>query len=203
MKETSLATAPVKETVYWNYRQRPSRDGAYVVRSSLPPAPLTRAATAAISALDPEVALFDVLPMDTRIGRSLGPERTPMVLTALFAVTALGLAVIGVYAVLNWSVTQRTGDIGVRVALGATADHVARLVLGHGIRLLGIGLVSGLLCAAALGRVLSAQIRDVSATDPMVFAAAAFALACAALAAVWLPARRAARIEPMRALRAD
>jgi len=203
VKETSLADMPVKETVYWHYRQRPSSAGAFVLRTTLPPAQLTNAAAAAIAALDPELALYDVAPMETRVRRSMGAQRTPMVLTGLFAATAFVLAVIGVYAVLNWAVTQRTGDIGVRVALGAQSRDVVRMVIGQGLRLIAVGLALGLVGAAGIGRMLGSQIRDVSLTDPVVFATAAFALTGAALFASWLPARRASRIAPMVALRAE
>jgi predicted permease len=203
VKELSLADAPEKETVYWHYRQQPASAGAFVLRTMLPPAQLTNAAAAAIASLDPELALFDVATMEARVRRSLGPQRTPMVLTGLFAVTAFALAVIGVYGVLNWAVTQRIGDIGVRVALGAQSSDILRMVIGHGLRLIAVGLALGLVGAAGLGRILGSQISEVSSTDPVVFASAALALTAAALIASWLPARRAARIAPTLALRAD
>src|SRR5690606_11056110 len=203
VKETSLAQMPVKETIYWHYRQRPVSAGAFVLRTMLPPAQLTNAAAAAIAALDPGLALYDVAPMDTRVRRSMGAQRTPMVLTGLFAATAFALAVIGVYGVLNWAVTQRTGDIGVRVALGAQSRDVVRMVIGHGLRLIAVGLALGRVGAAGLGRLLGSQIREVSLTDPAVFGSAALALTVAALIASWLPARRASRIDPMLALRAE
>jgi len=203
VKETSLAQMPVKETIYWHYRQRPVSAGAFVLRTMLPPAQLTNAAAAAIAALDPGLALYDVAPMDTRVRRSMGAQRTPMVLTGLFAATAFALAVIGLYGVLNWAVTQRTGDIGVRVALGAQSRDVVRMVIGHGLRLIAVGLALGLVGAAGLGRILGSQIREVSLTDPAVFGSAALALTVAALIASWLPARRASRIDPMLALRAE
>src|SRR5690606_38548914 len=203
VKETSLADIPVKETVYWHYRQRPASAGAFVVRTMLPPAQLTNAAAAALASLDPELALYDAVPVETRVRRSMGAQRTPMVLTGLFAAAAFALAVIGVYGVLNWAVTQRTGDIGVRVALGAQSSDVLRMVIGHGLRLIAAGLALGLVGAAGLGRLLGSQVSEVSSTAPVVFASAALALTAAALIASWLPARRAARLAPTVALRAD
>ena len=203
LKQTSLAEAPLKETVYWHYRQRPQNDGAFALRTALPPAQLTRAATAAIAALDPELALFDVRPMEARVRDSLGPQRTPMVLTAVFAGVAFALAVIGVYGVLTWAVTQRIGDIGVRMALGAEGRHIVRMVLGQGARLIAIGLALGIVAAIALGRLLESQIVDVSPADPAVFGSAVLGLTAAALVASWLPAQRASRIDPMRALREE
>lgn len=141
--------------------------------------------------------------MDARVRRSIGTQRTPMVLTALFAATAFALAVVGVYDVLNWAVTQRIGDIGVRVALGARSGRVVRMVLGHGVRLIAVGLAVGVLGAASLGRLLASQIGDVSPLDPLVFVASVLALTVAALLASWLPARRASRIDPMQALRVE
>lgn len=203
VKETSLATAAVTDTVYWHHAQSPSSFGAYVVRTMLPPAQLTRAVRAAVAELDPELALYDIQTMQERVAGSAAMQRTPMVLTAVFAAAALVLAVLGVYSVLSWAVAQRTADIGVRVALGAQSSDVVRMVLGHGLRLIGIGLVVGLVCAAGLGRILAAQIRDLSLADPSVLAPAVLTLAAAALLATWVPARRAAQVDPLRALRAE
>jgi ABC-type antimicrobial peptide transport system permease subunit len=203
VKQGSLAEDPRKETVYWHYLERPVRSGAFALRTALPPEQLTRAAAAAVAAIDPDLALFDVRSMDARIASSLGPERTPMVLTLVFAAVAFTLAVIGVYGVLNWAVTQRFGEIGVRVALGARSQDIVRMVLGHGGRLIVIGAAVGVAGAIALGAALAAQIRNVSAVDPGVLAVSVAGLAAAALLASWIPARRAARIDPMRALREE
>jgi putative ABC transport system permease protein len=189
VKPASLAQDSRKETVYWHYRQRPVSSGALAVRTVLPPAELSRAATAAVAALDPELAVFDVQAMDTRIATSLGPQRAPMVLSLVFAAVAFTLAVIGIYGVLNWAVTQRVGEIGVRVALGARTNDIVRMIVTQGSRLI------------AIGAVLAAQIGNLRVIEPGVLMAAVAALASAALLASWLPARRASRIDPMRALR--
>ena len=126
-----------------------------------------------------------------------------MVLTLVFAAVAFALAVIGVYGVLTWAVTQRFGEIGVRLALGARAGDIVGMVLAQGGRLIAIGSALGLVGAAAIGRVLAAQIRTVSAFDPAVLVGAVLALAAAALIASWLPARRAGSTDPMIALRAE
>jgi putative ABC transport system permease protein len=203
VKQGSLAEEATKETIYWHYRQRPQSNGAYALRTTLPPVQLTRVAGAAIAELDPELILFDAQSMDARIESSLGPQRTPMVLTLVFAAVAFTLAVIGVYGVLNWAVTQRHGEIGVRVALGAQVRDIVRMVLQQGGRLIGAGVGIGVLGALALGAALAAQIPNVSAIDPAVLATAVAGLAGAALVASWIPARRASRIDPMRALREE
>ena len=139
--------------------------------------------------------------MDARIASSLGPQRTPMVLTLVFAGVAFMLAVIGIYGVLNWAVTQRVSEIGLRVALGAQVHDIVRMVLAQGSRLVAIGGALGVAGAIGLGAVLSSQIRNVHVVDPTVLAISVTGLAAAALLASWFPARRAARIDPMRALR--
>jgi putative ABC transport system permease protein len=157
----------------------------------------------AILRIDPELALFDVMAMDARVTRSLGPQRAPMVLTLVFGAAAFALAVIGIYAVLTWAVTQRIGEIGVRMALGAAATDVVRMVLKQGAKLTVIGLVVGTLGALALGRLMQSQVRDVGAADPLVLGVALTSLAAAAVLASWLPARRASRIDPIEALRTE
>jgi predicted permease len=201
VKDSTLADKPTKETVYWHYAQRPSPVGAFTLRTTLPPEQTTRAAKAAVASVDPELALFGTLSMEDRVLRSLGPQRAPMVLSILFAAAAVLLATIGVYGVLTWAVTQRVGEIGVRVALGARAADIVRMILEQGGRLTAIGLVSGAVGAVAIGRALASQLRDVSALDPTVMAGAVGGLLVAAAVASWWPARRAARIDPMVALR--
>ena len=134
VKHGSLAETPVKETVYWHYEQHPSAGGAFALRTVLPPEQLASAVSAAIAALDPDIALYDSQTMDDRVSISLGPQRTPMVLTLVFAGIAFALAVIGIYGVLAWSVSQRVGEIGVRMALGARAADIGRMILQPGRR---------------------------------------------------------------------
>jgi predicted permease len=203
VKQGSLAEQPRKETVYWYYKQRTVDGGSFAVRTALPPEELTRAATSAVRALDPDLAVFDVQPMERRIASSLGPQRTPMVLTLVFAAIAFALAVIGIYAMLDWAVSQRIGEIGVRAALGARPGDIVRMVLLQGGRLIAIGVAIGIAAAWVLGAVLASQVRNVSALDPAVLAIAVGSLGAAALLATWLPARRASRIDPLRALRQE
>jgi predicted permease len=199
----SLAEQPGKETIYWYYRQQPDRGGEFTLRTTLPPAQLARAAADAVLRVDPELPVFDAMSMEMRVQRSLGPQRAPMVLTLVFAAIAFMLAVIGIYGVLTWAVTQRVGEIGVRMAFGAHAADVMRMILGQGTRLIVAGLVFGIAGAVALARYMASLINNVSALDPAVFGIVLTGLTTAALLASWLPARRASRIDPMQALREE
>jgi putative ABC transport system permease protein len=201
VKQDDFTEDRSKETIYFNYAQQSVPGGWLVLRTTLPPDGLTGPAKAAIAALDPELALYATQAYSAIIDRALGPERTPMVLTLVFAAVAFTLAVIGVYGVLTWAVTQRFGELGVRIALGARSRDIVGMVLAQGGKLIAIGSGLGLVGAAAIGRVLASQIRTVSALDPAVLAAAVLALGVAALFASWLPARRAGNTDPMVALR--
>ena len=203
VKQDDFTEDASKETVYFHYAQRPVPFGRLVLRTPLPADRLLGPTKAAIAALDPELALFDAQSYDLVLRRALGPERTPMVLTLVFAAVAFTLAVVGIYGVLTWAVTQRFGEIGVRLALGARTSDIVRLVLTQGGKLIALGSALGLIGAAGLGRVLASQLRTVSALDPAVLVGAVLALAGAALVASWLPARRAGNTDPMIALRAE
>jgi predicted permease len=203
VKHLDLAQVPVKETVYWHYEQQQRASSTFALRTVVPPAQLTAAVSAAIAALDPEVALYDVRTMEDRVAGTLGPQRTPMVLTLVFAGVAFALAVIGIYGVLAWAVAQRVNEIGVRMALGARAADIGRMILQQGGRLVAIGLVVGVAGALVLGRVLASQLDRVGAFDPLVLALTVVGLGGAALVASWLPARRASRIDPLTALRSE
>jgi putative ABC transport system permease protein len=203
VKHQSLADPATKETIFWHYQQQPPAAGMFALRSTLPIDQLTRLATDTIDELDPDVPLFNVMSLDARVSASLGPARAPVVLTLLFAAGAFILAVVGIYGVLTWVVTQRGGEIGVRIALGAGTADIVRMILRQGGRLTLIGLCCGTALAVLLGQVLAAQVYEVSAVDPEVFAAVILGLGLAALFASWLPARRAARTDPMAALREE
>jgi len=203
VKHGSAAETPVKETMYWHYEQRPIASTVYVLRTVVPPEQLARAVAAAIGGLDPDVALYNAQTMDERLAGTLGPQRTPMVLTLVFAGVAFLLAVIGIYGVLAWGVSQRINEIGVRMALGARAADVGRMIIGQGGKLIAIGLAVGVVGALALGRVLSSQLDRVGSFDATVLALTVVGLGGAALLASWLPARRASRVDPMTALRSE
>jgi predicted lysophospholipase L1 biosynthesis ABC-type transport system permease subunit len=203
VKQNSLAETTIKETIYWHHEQQRRPAAALALRTVLPPADLAGAVTAAIAAIDSDVALYDARTMDQRVERSLGAQRAPMVLTLVFAGVAFVLAVVGIYGVLSWAVTQRVGEIGVRMALGANASDIGRMILTQGGRLIAVGLAAGIAGALALGRVLAAQLPAVESFDFVVVFLTVATLGGAALVASWLPARRAARTEPLVALRGE
>ena len=165
------------------------------------PASLTASIRGEVHALDPGVPIFDVASMDERVARSAAPRRFVMRILGAFALAALALAALGLYGVVAHSVGQRTREIGIRMALGATPRDIARLVLVGGSGLIAFGLAAGLLGAFGATRFLAAILYEVRPGDPASLAAAAAVLAAAALAAHWFPARRAARLDPVTALR--
>ncbi len=203
VKHSSLAEQAENGTIYWHYLQRPSLTGFVTVATELPPLVVAQSARAAIAAIDPDVPFFDAVALSARVARSLGPQRAPMILTVVFAGVAFLLAIVGIYGVLTWTVARRVGEMGVRMALGAQSSDILKLVLGQGGRLVGWGIGLGLVGALLLGRVVSAQVDGVDSTDSAVYVFAVLVLGASALLASWLPARRAARIDPMNALREE
>jgi len=173
------------------------------VRSPRPLSQLAPELAATVATLDRDLPLYDVKPMSQLVSEALGDRRFAMTLLGLFAALALTLATVGLYAVMSYLVTQRTHEIGIRMALGARAADVRRLVVGHGLRLAAIGLLCGALAALALGRVMSALLSGVRPTDPLTFATVVALLASAAALASFVPARRATRVDPMIALRSE
>jgi predicted permease len=205
VKHNSFTGDEYPQTAYWHYAQRlpPEHTGMLVLRTVLPVESLTPAVEAIVARVDATVALDDVVPMAARVSDALGPQRAPMVLALAFAAIAVALAVIGVYGVLAWAVARRVGEIGVRMALGARSADVLGMVMKQGAGMIATGLLLGCAAGLAVGRVLAAQIPEVDAADPFVLATAGLVLAVAAASASWLPARRAARVDPLQALRQD
>jgi putative ABC transport system permease protein len=139
--------------------------------------------------------------MDERIALALGPQQFAVSLLSAFAGAALLLAALGLYGVINYNVAQRTREIGLRAALGAQSPQILRMVIGQGMRLVGIGAVLGFIAASALAQLISAQLFQVSSVDPATFALSGLVLGATALLASYIPAWRATRVDPMTALR--
>jgi ABC-type antimicrobial peptide transport system permease subunit len=152
--------------------------------------------------LSPRYPAFDVRTMASRVAVASTQARLSAWLLALFAGTALVLAVMGLYGVMSFAVAQRTREIGVRIALGASRRNVLTLVVREGVTLAALGIALGMTGAFALSRVLTSLLYGVSTTDPVTYGVVIGLLAIAALVASWLPARRAARVQPTEALRA-
>jgi putative ABC transport system permease protein len=164
---------------------------------------MLKAAEQTLWSVDPDLPVFKAIPMDVLAGQSLAVRRASSALVSAFAALALLLACIGIYGVMAYAVTQRTQEIGVRMALGAQRADVLRLIMGSGFRLTCIGVLIGLIGALVSTRLLTSLLFEVSATNPLLLALPAALLIAVTVLAAYLPARRAASIDPMRALRAE
>jgi putative ABC transport system permease protein len=165
------------------------------------PAALAPSVRGAITSVDRDLPLFRVMTMEKMVAESLTQRRFLMFLLGVFAALALALAVVGLYGVMSYAVTQRTHEIGLRMALGAQGRDVLRMVVGRGMALVGVGLAIGLAFAFALTRYMTSMLYGVSAVDPLTYAGIALLLGAVALLASYIPARRATKVDPMVALR--
>jgi predicted permease len=200
-KNGDLGETISQETFYLDYGQSPAGTLTLILRSAGPPGALVQPLREAVRSVDPEQPLFDVMTLDQRVHLSLTGRRVPMQLIGLFAALALVLAAIGIYGVLAFAVAQRTGEFGVRMAIGADAGRIRRQVLADGVRLLLPGLAIGIAGAIALGLVLRSQLFGVGAVDFPSLGLVVAVLGAIALLACWVPARRAAKTAPLEALR--
>ena len=189
--------------LYFAARQRPQRALSYVLRSTSDPATLANAVRAQLAQVDATIPLFAVQSMHEMIDLDQQANMIMPRLLAVFGGVALLLAIVGVYGVMSYSVSQRTHEVGVRMALGARGGDILRLVLRQGATLALAGLVIGVALAALTTRTLSAFLLGVSAFDPVVFSGVSVALAGAAILASFVPALRAVRVDPLVALRED
>ncbi len=187
--------------VYMYFKQGPPVSPFIAIRTTGDPSALVSNVRQQMLGLEKELTIYNVAPMTDLISESVSDRRFNMLLVAMFSAIALILASIGIYGVISYSVRQRTHEIGVRMALGAKTGDILRLVVGQGMALILTGILSGLAASYALTRVMSSLLFGVSATDPMTFVMVPMILTGVALAACFVPARRATRIDPMEALR--
>jgi putative ABC transport system permease protein len=171
------------------------------VRTTVEPLGLAAAVRNEVTALDKDQPVADIQTMEQRLAASLAEPRFNMLLLGIFAAVALALAAVGLYGVMAYGVTQRTHEIGIRMALGAQRSNVLKLVVRQGMVMALIGVVLGLAASFALTRVMTSLLFGVSATDPLVFTVIALLLAAVAFIASYIPARRAIKVDPMIALR--
>jgi predicted permease len=187
--------------IYYPATQQGPNGEQLVVRTSLSPAALAGSVLRALRELNPRQPAAEFRPIQAVVDRAVSPRRFFILLVAAFASLGLLLAALGIYGVISYSVTQRTQEIGIRMALGATTSNVQLGVIGRTLRLTLIGIVSGTIASLFVAKAISALLFGTRPTDPITFAAVMFTLAFVALLAGYLPARKASRIDPMMALR--
>jgi predicted permease len=201
VKSEDMADLSPRGEVYWNYKQFPQHTMHVVVKTAANDAQAVGAVRAALKQSDAELPLFDVKTMPERVTRSVRDRKAAMVICLVFALLALTLSAIGIYGVLAYTVTQRTREFGIRMALGASASDVVRMVIRHGVRLAAIGLGIGVAGALAVTRLMTSMLYTVRPTDPLVFGSVAVALMAVAVTASAVPSVRISRIRPANALR--
>jgi predicted permease len=173
----------------------------YIIRTEVSPDAITASIREALRGFDSKAVMFHTETMDNVVARSLASRRFAMILLAVFAALALALSSIGIYGVISYVASQRTNEIGIRISLGAQSSDILKIVLGHGARLSLIGLAVGLVAAAGLTRLMTTILYGVHATDPLTFAVVIIVLTVVALAACYIPARRAMKVDPIVALK--
>ena len=193
----------VRPMIYWPYPQFPTIFNNLVVRTDGDPMKVFPAIQTQVWSVDHEQPLTRIQTMEDVIAGSVAPRRFNMLLLVIFGAMALLLSAVGIYGVLSYSVAQRKHEIGIRMALGARAGDVLKMIMkqGMGLTLAGVGI--GLAAAFALTRLMKSLLYDVGSSDPLTFSVAAVLLCVTALLACYLPARRATRLDPMKTLRHD
>lgn len=194
---------PDTPTIYDPFAQAANTFGNLIVRTSGDAGVLAESVRRSLLQLDPDTAIFRIGTLDSKVEGSVPMfvRRLPAMLVTQFGILALLLAAVGVYGVVSYSVSQRTREFGIRMALGANTRQVLRLVMGRGVRLVGVGALLGLVGAAALAKAEASLIYGLRVRDSLMFVSAAFLIFVIALAASYIPARRAARLHPLDALR--
>jgi ABC-type antimicrobial peptide transport system permease subunit len=181
---------------YFPFAQNTSNNYTIAVRAAVDSAAVAQSVRSVIAALDPELPLFDLRTMGEREELSLSSRRTSMLLALAFGLLALFLAAVGIYGVLSYLVAQRRREIGIRVALGSTRGRIVRLILREGFRLVGIGLILGVIGSISLRTIIASEIYGVDPLDPLVMGGVAIVFGLISLAACMLPARRAMQVDP-------
>jgi putative ABC transport system permease protein len=200
VRQMALDT-PAEPTVYWAHPELVISEMTIVVRTASDPLLLVSAVRGELRQMDPEQPMAAISTMDQLLAGTLSRSRFTMLVLGVFAALALVLACVGIYGVIAYSVTQRTQEFGIRMALGANRRDVFRLVLGQGTRLTLVGIGLGIAAALVVTQLMATLLYGVKATDPLTFIAVALLLAIVALAACYIPARRATRVDPIVALR--
>jgi putative ABC transport system permease protein len=195
--------ATVRPMTYWPYARSPYGTMTVTVRTAGEPAPVVNAIVGLVRQLDPELVVANVKTMDEVVSESVAQRRVTMTMLAIFAGAALLLAAVGIYGVIAYSVTQRTQEIGIRMALGAQRADVLRMVIRQALILAAAGIIAGGLGAFFLTRLMEGLLFEVKPADPVTFAAVSALLATVALLASYIPGRRATRVDPVIALRAE
>lgn len=191
------------ETVYFASRYTGGFGGTWVVKASVDPVGLMGAIRAEVAAMDGDVPVANVELMQSYVDRAMGPTRFALTLISVFGVIALLLASIGLYGVLSYVVRQRTAEIGVRMAFGAEAGSILKLVVVEGLTLAGAGIVLGLLVAVPLTGVMDSLLVGITPTDPLTYGGVSLVFVAVATLACYLPARRATQVDPVTALREE
>jgi putative ABC transport system permease protein len=200
VKYADFATEP-RAMTYWPHPQLAYSAMTLTLRTASDPAAFAPIVEREVRAMDKDQPLSDIRTMDQWVARTLSQTRFNSTLLTTFAALALLLAAVGIYGVMSYAVSQRTSEIGIRLALGAESRDILRMIVGNGARLSGIGLAIGIVMALALSRTLTSLLYQTAGTDPLTFGSVVGVLAAVALAASYLPARRASRIPPVEALR--
>jgi putative ABC transport system permease protein len=194
---------PSRVEIYLPFYQRPAGGPTIVVETAGDPASLTPGVREAVRSLDPALPIYAVRTLNEVVATQMAPRRLAVLLISVFSGVALLLAAIGIYGVMSYAVTLRTQEIGIRMALGAKRDDISRMVLRFGVRMSLIGVTLGLVAAFGLARTMAGLLFQTSTADPPTFSIVPLLLMAVALAACWVPARRATRVDPLVALRTE
>jgi putative ABC transport system permease protein len=194
-------TRDVREQVYVSQYQQPGGGLNLVIRTRADAGALSKTIENSIRTLDSGIPVFEIRTMEQSVSDALAARRFSLFLLMIFGGLATGLAVVGLYGTIAFSVSQRTQEIGIRMAMGATTFEVSRMVLHEALQLIGTGIIAGLIGTLLLGRILNSLLFEVSSIDPVTYITGAIVIAGVSLLACWMPARRATRVDPIVALR--